>query len=248
MSEDQDRQGFKGGILELDVKIKGYEMPGGWKRYLDEHESDEDMRDALSYLALRRAVGAVAFLLPVALVVGDRLLFGGPVLGSISAYYGTGVRDVFVGSLASVSVFLACYGGYDARDRACAGVGSVAAAAVALFPCTAAAPWVRAVHYGGASVLFATLAVFSLFLFTRSAGGWRTESKVARDRVYVACGLTIVGGMVADLVCYALGWTAGPAHPALWLESVMLWAFGISWAIKGEVMLADVEDEAVVRD
>ena len=28
-----DRQTFKGGILKLAIKIKGWEMPGGWKAY-----------------------------------------------------------------------------------------------------------------------------------------------------------------------------------------------------------------------
>jgi hypothetical protein len=27
------RQVFKGGILKLGIKIKGWEMPGGWKSY-----------------------------------------------------------------------------------------------------------------------------------------------------------------------------------------------------------------------
>ena len=28
-----DRQIFKGGILKLAIKIKGWEMPGGWKAF-----------------------------------------------------------------------------------------------------------------------------------------------------------------------------------------------------------------------
>jgi hypothetical protein len=31
----------------------------------------------------------------------------------------------------------------------------------------------------------------------------------------------------------------GRARPVFWLESIALWAFGISWLVKGETILKD---------
>jgi hypothetical protein len=63
-----------------------------------------------SYLGLRFAIGLVAFTLPFLLVFIDRVFIdGSPVRGSMSAYYHSGAREVFVGGLFMVGGFLLSY-------------------------------------------------------------------------------------------------------------------------------------------
>ncbi len=64
-----------------------------------------------SYLGIRLAIGVVALLLPVALVLLDWLVMteGRQVRGSMSAYYHSPARDLFVGALCLVGGLLLTY-------------------------------------------------------------------------------------------------------------------------------------------
>lgn len=68
------------------------------------------MELAVSYLFLRRAIGLIGALLPVVLPLGYALSTGHwRLLASMSSYYYSDMRNVFVGSLCAVGVFLICY-------------------------------------------------------------------------------------------------------------------------------------------
>src|SRR3954471_7887019 len=67
----------------------------------------------ISYLGVRRAIGAVGLLLPVLLGPVGWLVFGIEIQDNMSSYYHTLLRDVFVGALCTIGVFLFCYRGYD---------------------------------------------------------------------------------------------------------------------------------------
>lgn len=58
----------------------------------------------LSFLAVRRAIGALGFFLPVALLAHG--LWKGDLPTSISAAYYSPMREVFVGTLIAQAVFL----------------------------------------------------------------------------------------------------------------------------------------------
>ncbi len=71
----------------------------------------------ISYRAIRKAIGIIGLLLPIALIEGKMYYFHDPgIQGSISSYYYTGMRDVLVGSLWAIGVFLFSYRGYDAPE------------------------------------------------------------------------------------------------------------------------------------
>ncbi len=203
-----------------------------------------------AYAFLRKAIGVIALLLPVAVVLGSGWLDSSwDLKGSISAYYYTHSRNYFVGSLCALAVFFLSYeyrqfGKYRA-DNYLSDFASVAALGVAFFPTTRGdAPStgpekaIGILHYGCAVSLFASLAVFCLFFFTRSQGV-RTPRKVLRNRVYRICGAVIIGCL---LLCLLAMWKAPDRwHALFWLESVMVWAFAVSWLVKGEFhgILAD---------
>jgi hypothetical protein len=208
----------------------------------------------ISYLALRRAVGIIGSSLPFVLVVGTWLLDGWGIQSSISAYYYTGMRDVFVGSLCATGVFLLSYRGYDQADDTAGNLACVFAVGLALLPtspatgATTAQTVVGYAHLMFASAYFLTLAYFSLVLFRKTnPSGRMTERKVQRNIVYTACGYTIlvcVGLIVVNASLFSHA-AFQRADPVFWLESAAVLAFGISWLTKGEAILADVSPRRV---
>jgi len=158
-------------------------------------------------------------------------------LDSISAYYYSSGAVAFSGVLAALAVYLLTYRGYrnqhGAQDRLTGWTAGVAAIVVATFPTPPDsrlgwyAGWIGVVHYAAATVLFTCFAVFSLFLFTRSAPGVSSRGKQGRNLVYRICGFAIV-------IC--LLWIAiFHAHPIFLPETLALVFFAASWLIKGRV-------------
>ena len=204
----------------------------------------------VSCLTLRKAVGILSIALPLVLVVGKRLLDGPGIQSSISAYYYTGMRDIFVGTLCATGVLLFSYRGYDRIDRLVANLAGVFVVGLALFPTASATGGSTAqsivghIHLTFASAYFLAQAYFSLVLFTKTDPARQmTARKKRRNVVYTACGCTIVVCLALVLVDFAfLEHSAVQAlDPVFWLEVVAVFAFGISWLTKGEAILADVE-------
>ncbi|WP_018685569.1 hypothetical protein [Actinokineospora enzanensis] len=197
-----------------------------------------------SYLFLRRAIGVLGLGLPVLLVVGN-LVAGDGLRDSISGYYHSSVRDLLVGVMCAIGVFLLSYRGYDRVDDVVANIAAVAAIGLALFPVSPQHPVgddsvIGIVHLSFAGIFFLSLAFFSIVLFRRGDDPRPSPRKAARDRVYLTCGVVM-------LVCLVLmplsGWVLDPwlhaMRPVLWLETVAVLAFGVSWLTKGETILGD---------
>lgn len=203
----------------------------------------------ISYLTLRKAIGLIGTALPFVLVIGKWLLQGWGIQSSISAYYYTSMRDVFVGSLCAIGVFLLSYRGYEPADNLAGNLACVFVIGVALFPtlpatgASAAQAVVGHIHLAFASAYFLTLAYFSLVLFRKThANKSMTERKKQRNVVYTVCGYAIlvcIALIVVDTV-FLKNTALQTINPVFWLESVAVLAFGISWLTKGEAILADV--------
>ena len=196
-----------------------------------------------SYLFLRRAVGVLGLALPAVLIIGKTLLQGGPPLDSISDYVYSDMRGVLIGTMAAIGVFLFSYRGYGLIDEITADVAAVGAIAVALFPTTplvshpsGAEQAVGTVHLIGASLFFAALIIFCLFLFTRSDSANPTGRKRTRNIVYIACGVIMLACLITIGI---IEWVIHVGGLVLWLESAAVMAFGIAWLVKGETVLAD---------
>ena len=194
-----------------------------------------------SYLALRMAIGWIGILLPFALLVGNFLLNRDAVLPpSISLYYHTPVRDLLVGGLCAVALFLFFYSGYNKWDNITGNLAGFSALVVAWFP--ASAPGVggivNAVHFVAAALFFVTLAAFSLFLFTRK-DDHPTDNKLKRNIIYVICGAVMLACMIAMLVYFIINGSSGASSFVFWAETIALIAFGISWLTKGGTLYPD---------
>lgn len=245
--------------------------------------SDKD-KYTVSYLYLRRIVGILGIALPIVLIIGS-MLFGGCAWfqDSISDYHNTNMRNVFVGLLSAISLFLFAYSGYDKLDFWMAKAVGVLGFMVAVFPdglddneCTIfpnqiIPPWMEYVHLFSAAIFFLILAYFSIFLFTKSekdndettkekgVASLAVSSvkiffkkrkvvedikpeKARRNKIYRRCGYTMLICLALILVIFAFDDFAKKIEiicPVLILETVALWAFGISWLIKGQFLIKD---------
>lgn len=198
--------------------------------------------------ALRTFIGIIGIGLPIVLPVGQ-LLFYGPVLPTtISGYYYSDMRNVLIGALCAVGVYLLYYPGYDRGDNLTSAAAGLGAIVLALSPTTPPPPAeptpgeevAGIVHYAGAGVFFLALAYLSYFRFTRT-GGNPTPQKLRRNVVYRVCGVVMV---VAIALAVLLGTVLPDAVlevvlPVYWLEAVAVLAFGVSWLVKGEALLRD---------
>jgi len=195
-----------------------------------------------SYLALRKAVGWIGIMLPFVLMLGASLIFSEQTpLHNISMYYYTGMRDVFVGALCAIGMFLFFYKGYDKWDDLAGNVAGFCAVCIAIFPITKSFPLDLSgkIHFIAASIFFAVLAGFSLILFTRK-GKNPSKQKLKRNRIYVFCGLIIIVCSIVIFVNFCFFQEKYPNSSfSFWFETAALEAFGISWLLKGGTLYPD---------
>lgn len=208
---------------------------------------DQDDSLVMSYLDLRKAVGIIGMALPFVLVFGKFVLQGGGIQNSMSAYYYTIMRDVFVGSLCSIAVFLGAYRGYERADSIAGNLACVFALGTALFPtgpenATAHQIIIGNFHGFFALSLFLTLAFFALVLFRKTDPSRPpTPQKIKRNIVYTAAGYTILACIALVIIVQFLPKNLPVFNlvPIFWLEALAIFSFGVSWLVKGEAILKD---------
>ena len=223
------------------------------------HNETSKLSLVISYLTLRKAIGILGIAFPVVLVSGS-ILAGGceEIQNSISNYYHTNMRNIFVGILCAVALFLFSYKGYERKDNIAGHLACLFALGVAFFPASVddplplcnfpsfiKSPVISLVHFISAALFFTALSYFSIVLFTKSKNKEsRTGRKKKRNRVYRVCGFIMLGCIILIGVYFLIlkGSYSRLQHikPVFWLESIALWAFGISWLVKGEVLLKDI--------
>lgn len=211
-------------------------------------QTDNDL--IISYKLLRKLIGTIGVFLPIILGVGmlffDKENF---IQDSISDYYGTDLRDVFVGFLFALGFFLFSYKGYKAKgkgllhnDHFFAILGGVFALCVALFPTTSESGTIRAIHLTSAVLLFAIFTIFCLVIFRRGVAiDDRSDMKIFRNKFYMWCGILIIVFVVGAGLSFFLmdEETRRETDIIFWCETFALWVFGFSWLVKGEAAFAD---------
>lgn len=206
----------------------------------------------VSYLGVRRAIGMIGLLLPIALVPVGWLVFGIELQDNLSSYYHTPLRDVFVGAMCAISCFLFCYRGYDWIERWTGYCGSIAALGVALFPLDAHSDplfqtsLVGYTHTVSGGAFFLTLAFYSLYHFPKTSAKPADDALVSsRNLIYRSSGIVILVSMLAMgsyLVLLPSSWKGffNRYNFLLWMEWIAVWAFAAAWLTKGHAILADI--------
>jgi len=201
-------------------------------------EPDRGPMVVVSYLTLRRTVGFLGISLPIVLFTWGMLrehLW----LNTISAYYSLRARDALVGCLCTIGCFLFTYHGHDKHDNVVTQVAGTCAVLVALLPSTHSGVQ-HALHFLFAATLFVLLAYISYFRFTRRDSR-PTEAKLTRNRVYRLCAIVMIVcvGLIPALDLMHLTARLSAIRPDFLLETLALWAFGLSWVVKGGALWAD---------
>jgi hypothetical protein len=184
---------------------------------------------------LRFGVGAIGLLLPIALPFGNwvfvQLGHRTRILpGSMSGSYYTATRNIFVGALCALGVFLVCYRN-NARDDKWSTVAGVSAIGVALCPTApkTATPYQSAVGYAHlcfAGILLSALAMFCIWSFRDPA----VEQRRRVNRAYLAAGAAILAFLAVAVAAGALHWgDRWDLTPLYVCESLSVWAFGLAW-------------------
>lgn len=220
------------------------------------HAPEQDVR---TVRRLRRGLGLVAILLPLAVTIGHSIRSGKFVLlGSVSGAYHTTMRDVFVGSMVAIGIFLLAYR-HAGIDDVLSTLGGFAALGVALFPSQSLGSpisdtqrIVGYIHLAASGTMFLIMAIFCFFVFTRTdpriSKAEAPPPKRKRNTLYVLSGWV----MILALAAGALGSRYLPkdlivtVQPLFWGEAVAIWAFGFAWLVKGDLIIREDVGEDVV--
>jgi hypothetical protein len=221
-----------------------------------DHLSKSTRTLVVSYLSIRRGIGMIGFALPLILGPIGWLFFGIEIQDNMSSYYHTALRDVFVGALCAIGIFLYCYEGYDWIESWTGNLGCISALGVALFPLDPNSDplYQRSIvgylhtFFGGA--FFLTLAFYSLYHFPRrpDPNAEISSRDAERNFVYRSSGIVILLSM---LMMGAYLFAIPPELKAIcndynllfWLEWIAVWAFASAWLTKGHAIFAEIAIE-----
>lgn len=220
---------------------------------------------ARSYLVTRTIVGVLGILLPLIFIIGEAYFLNGGVhvRGSLSGYYHTSMRDVFVGGLCVIGFMLITYMSAqpNTQDFWYSLVAGVAVLGVTFFPTPrpglpSDAPkcgstpmpdgcspvqqqfgemTVGWVHFTCAAIFILCLARIS-FLFAHREE--RYEPSAVTAMFHRLCGWVIVAAVVWAAVGSLLHLTLGRLTALYLGEVAAVWAFGASWLVKGSDLWA----------
>lgn len=226
----------------------------------------------IDYRALRAVIGGIAISLVLVVYFGNWLIFthrvaaclvpGSHLPGSLSGFYYTHMRNVFVGAMSAMGVFFVAYKGYGRRDTWFTNAAGVAAIGIALCPttppggdvlkpanpCGPVSPVTyqpskyasdlghfHAVFLG---VLFAMVFFMLLFQFTKTTPDAPPEPpKRQRDLLYRICAWAILAdALVVGGVTLVTHFDPSVLHGTTWLiycEAFAFVVFGVAWLVKG---------------
>jgi hypothetical protein len=201
----------------------------GWLKADDQKHYQRifETQAARSYLYLSLGIGLIAALLPILLMLAG----GYRDHDTISSYYTKEVwpsRDILVGSLCAVGVFLFLFHGLSKWENWLLNLAGVAVIAVALIPMTVSV----VLHRGFAIVFFVLIGIVAIFFSKKRVE--RIPHKRTR-RAFIA-GYTAAGAamIVLPLVIAALQlWPISRfQHWMFWIECAAIASFSAYWILK----------------
>lgn len=175
---------------------------------------------------------------------------------SISATYYQ--SPALVGVLVPACLVLMTYLGYNKADNIITSLSGIFGLGIVLFPCKVS--WIEAgtkvgffqlpieasniLHGTFACLFFLTIALNSIFMFTKS-GAVQSPRKKIRNRIYKICGYSM---LVCEVLFAIAALLDAPGYCTMIIEIVLLSLFGFAWLVKGEAFpfLNDQEEEEVL--
>lgn len=225
------------------------------KRFAFLAEPENDTTAVRNYLTLRKLIGGLGIALPLAMWLLEPVLCHGAALQpTISDYYYTLMRDLFVGILCAIGVFLVCYRGTRPLDYWISLLAGLCAIGIGLFPTAprvtpgpgaplqdpcvlppaippACWSFIGHLHITFAIVFFLAISVMAFFLF-------KNNGKHAKwtNPLYKLCGLVMFG---------CIFWML--SGPSFLKETIAVEAFGIAWLLNGIGGLKHPDDQPLAN-
>lgn len=219
---------------------------------------------AKSYLLIRSMLAFIGILLPIAFIIGEAYFIAGGVQirGSLSSYYHSSMRDLFVGALAVTGFLLLTYmaGQRNTYDYWLSTVAGIAVLGVTFFatsrPGLANGPkcgtlpepagcsaiqqqlgedLTAKIHFTCAAVFILSLAVMA-FVFAKREKDYNDRPRLAL--VQKMCGWVIVAAVAWVILGNWVDLQIGPLTPLYVTEVVSVWAFGLSWLLTARALLS----------
>lgn len=187
-----------------------------------------------TYTTMRIGMGIIAFLFPLSLwLIGSAL--GVPsMLGSMSAYYHSVMRNLFVGVLFAIGSFLFLYRGYSIAENWALNFAGLFALGVAFFPASPP-PGVTAfslplLHGISAISFFLSIAFVCVFKSKSSLKLIEDQAKFKRFKtIYLWLGVFMIVLPISTAIIIKL---SGGSTAVFWLECLAVWVFSFFWIVK----------------
>ena len=207
------------------------------------------------YLRIRNLCGLLGIILPVLAIFSASIAAhpGKDWWWSLSATYYQ--SPALVGVLVPACIVLISYIGYNTADNLITSAAGISGLGIVLFPCKVS--WIpdgtpvgffqvpieisHYIHAGCAALFFFTIAINSIFQFTKYRNTM-TERKKLRNKVYRICGYSM---LALEVVFIVTRLTPCPGYMAMILEILLLLLFGFAWLVKGRAFpfLNDTEED-----
>lgn len=183
-----------------------------------------------TYECLRSVMAVIAIVLPVVFLVSA---FWVRMQGSISAFYHTDMRNVFVGLLFAIGISLYIYKGYNKLENYGLAVAGLFLFGVALVPTGASdgsvPKYVQVIHQICAFSFFGLIAF--VCIFARDSGLRATEEfRTAYNITASLMVLVLVAAGVLFLLKKALN--VNIPKSTFWVEAAAVWVFAGYWCVK----------------
>lgn len=215
-------------------------------------QSPEELRDhmAATYLTLRQGIAVIAALLPLLLWLGGMARFGLPLQDSMSAYYNTGMRDVFVGVLCATGAFLYLYKGFGDRENLALNLAGFFAVGVALIPpgYWAFGPGLLTGHGAAGVLFFVAIGYVCIFRASDTLPLMKDRRNAAMySRAYKILGWGMIASPVSAYLLTVLLQSGSQVRSYIFfIEVVGVWTFAAYWILKSrEIAQTDAERLAV---
>jgi hypothetical protein len=216
--------------------------------------SSQNNEFVVSYLTLRQMIGWIGLLMPFAVRLGALIFEGIQSTDSISAYYYTGMRDVFVSTMVLGGALLTCYRTPAWHDNVLAIIAGMSAIGIGLFPMspTFAAEILQkypemgeakcyinrgllGFHFLFVGAFFSLTFYLVYFRFDAFTPQIPTKQKLIRNKIYKLCG----AAMLAAFIAIGILALKNKGASIFWPETVAVVAFAVAWLVKGQTILKD---------
>jgi hypothetical protein len=210
---------------------------------------EEHIRGA--YFSLRIGIAVVSLLFPVILRFFGEQSVGGDSIGcSMSSYYYSNVRDVFVGILFAIGSFLYLYKGFSKKENILLNCAGVLAICVALFPtpnrCYEQELHAISVHAVAAVSFFICIALVCLFCADETLGLVLPIKRRNRyRRAYHVLGGAMILFPIAAIVAAKI--FEVQRDQIFYIEAAGVWVFALYWCVKGFEMRETEADKHALR-